>query len=278
MSSRTLSMVGIVISLVGLGVAGPLGAQPSPETVWTLPHGKAEQDLGRRTYRFAVDYHSANARGEILQHDRLIGDYSRGLPDSQVMWKNVTHAVAPGDAVIGEGERVEFMEGLRYRNRLDTTLAPDFFKGFPPTAVMERNLVWDTGMLELFGQRYFDQLDLNRPFRPALNGDVDMPGVGHFTNREIELQWIGQSRRNGQACAIILYQAFFNRLNIDVGDMHMKGRSDYWGEIWVSMATHQIEYGTLHETVVAEMQLPGQATPQLVNVLRIGSFEPVDHD
>jgi len=27
--------------------------------------------------------------------------------------------------------------------------------------------------------------------------------------------------------------------------MNLKGRSDYWGEIWVSLTTKQIEYGTL---------------------------------
>ena len=47
---------------------------------------------------------------------------------------------------------------------LDETMKPDFFKGFPPTAVFERNLVWDTGMLEMFGQEQFEHLKLNAPY------------------------------------------------------------------------------------------------------------------
>lgn len=102
-----------------------------------------------------------------------------------------------------------------------------------------------------------------------------MPGVGTFHNRDVVLQWIGRSERNGQDCAVIQYQAFFNPLDIAMTGLTMKGRSDYWGQIWVSLATKQIEYGTLYESVVADMQLPGQTAPQLVNILRIGTLEPV---
>ena len=58
--------------------------------------------------------------------------------------------------------------------------------------------------------------------------------------------------------------------------MNIKGRSDYWGQIWVSLATKQIQYATLYENVAGEMKLAGQDTPQLLNVFRIGTFEPVN--
>jgi hypothetical protein len=74
---------------------------------------------------------------------------------------------------------------------------------------------------------------------------------------------------------VIRYQAFFNPLDLVIGGFTMKGRSDYWGEIWVSLATKQIEYGTLYESVVADMKLPGQDRPQLINVFRSGVLEPI---
>jgi hypothetical protein len=167
------------------------------------------------------------------------------------------------------------MEGFRYRNDLPSTLNPEFFKGFPPTAVFERNLVWDTGMIEVFGQGYFEHLKLNEPYHLASNHDVNMPDVGTFRNHDIVLEWIGHSQRNGQDCALITYKAFFNPLEIVNGGMTLKGRSDYWGEIWVSLETKQIEYGTIYENVAGEMKLPGQDTTQIINVFRIGSLEPV---
>jgi hypothetical protein len=167
------------------------------------------------------------------------------------------------------------MEGFRYRNDLNSTLKPDFFKGFPTAAVVERNLVWDTGMMEMYGQNYFDHLKLNESYHATSHEDVVMPEVGTFHSRDVVLEWVGRSQRNGQDCALIRYQSFFNPLEIASGGMTLKGRSDYWGEIWVSLATKQIEYSTLYEVVVGEMKLPGENATKVVNVFRTGAFEPV---
>jgi hypothetical protein len=86
--------------------------------------------------------------------------------------------------------------------------------------------------------------------------------------------WNGLTVREWSAA--INYRAFFNPLVIDNGGMNIKGRSDYWGQIWVSLATKQIQYATLYENVAGEMKLAGQDTPQLLNVFRIGTFEPVN--
>ena len=60
------------------------------------------------------------------------------------------------------------------------------------------------------------------------------------------------------------------------GGMTLKGRSDYWGTIWVALRTKQIEYGTLYENVMGEMTLPGQTVPQPLSVMRRGTLEPVN--
>jgi len=241
-----------------------------------LPQGVAVKDNGPRTYRFTVDYNSANTKGEMVYRQRITGEYTRGLAGGEVEWKNVTHAEAVGaTAPFGAAQKRDFMEGFRYHNDIASTMKPDFFKGFPPTAVVERNLVWDTGMIEMFGQNYFEHLKLNEPYHAVTDQDVKMPDVGTFRNHDIVLEWIGRSQRNGQDCALITYQAFFNPLQILNGGMTLKGRSDYWGEIWVSLETKQIEYATLQEVVVGEMKLPGQDTTQVINIFRIGILEPV---
>jgi len=256
--------------------AGDLAGQSSSASSWTLPHGTTPKDNGPRTYRFTLDYNTANTRGEVIYRQRVEGEYTRGLPNGEVAWTNVTVADATGPtASFPPAQKRDFMERFRYRNDIDSTLKPDFFKGFPPTAVVERNLVWDTGMIEKYGQNYFDQLKLNEPYRSTSNDDVAMPGVGTFHSRKVALEWIGRSQRNGEDCALITYQSFFNSLEIANGGMTMQGRSDYWGEIWVSLGTKQIEYATLYEVVVADMKLPGQDATQVVNVFRSGVFEPV---
>jgi len=243
---------------------------------WDLPQGMTVKDNGPRTYRFIVDYNSANTKGELVYRQRIVGEYTRGLEGGEVEWKNVTQAQAVGaTAPFAAAQKRDFMEGFRYHNDVASTMKPDFFKGFPPTAVFERNLVWDTGMIEMFGQNHFEHLKLNEPYHAVTDQDVKMPDVGTFRNHDIVLEWIGRSQRNGQDCALITYQAFFNPLQILNGGMTLKGRSDYWGEIWVSLETKQIEYATLQEVVVGEMKLPGQDTTQVINIFRIGILEPV---
>lgn len=130
-----------------------LHAQSPSAQTWNLPQGTAVKDTGPRTYRFNVDYNMANTKGEVQFRQHLTGEYTRGLADGEVMWRNVSQADAAGpSAPFGAAQRREFMEGFRYRDDLGNTMKPEFFKGFPATAVFERNLVWDTRMLEMFGQ------------------------------------------------------------------------------------------------------------------------------
>jgi len=251
-------------------------SQTSSTDKWSLPQDTAVKDSGQRTYRFTVEYNNANARGEVMSRQRFAGDYTRGLDDGDVMWRNVTQADATGPtAPFGAPQKQEYMEGFRYHNDMSNTMKPDFFKGFPPAAVFERNLVWDTGMIEMFGQNHFAHLKLNEPYHAMTDEDIKMPDLGTFHNHDVVLEWIGNSQRNGQHCALITYKAFFNPVELATGGMTLKGRSDYWGEIWVSLETKQIEYATLQEVVVGEMKLPGQETTMVIDVFRIGAFEPL---
>jgi len=250
-------------------------AQSLPASTWSLPQGTTVKDNGPRTYRLTVDYNTANTKGEIVYRQRVTGEYTRGLASGEAAWKNVTLAnAADATAPFGPAQKRDFMEGFRYHYDPLGSMKPDFFRGFPPTAVVERNLVWDTRMIEMFGQNYFDHLKLNEPYHIISNEDTSMPDVGTFHSRDVVLEWVGRSQRNGQDCALIKYQAFFNPLEIVNGGMTLKGRSDYWGDIWVSLTTKQIEYATLYEVVVGEMRLAGQDTPQVVNIFRIAALEP----
>ncbi len=204
---RLVSAAGCLALWAAAGLPGQfLFGQHAP--AWNLPQGVVVKDNGPRTYRFTVDYDTANSKGEIIRRQRLTGDYTRGLDGGEVIWKNVAQANVNGaTAPFGPAQKRDFMDGFQYKNDLPSTLKPDFFKGFPPTAVFERNLVWDTGMMEMFGQNYFGQLKLNEPFSLGTNEDVNMPGVGTFRNHNVVLEWVGRSERNGQDCALIRYQA-----------------------------------------------------------------------
>jgi len=275
MSFKT-SLTSFLLSAISVFLVHPLLAQSGFADLPDLSHVPAVRDSGPRTYRFTVDYNNASPTGAIVQRQRVTGDYTRGLPNNQVEWHNVGIATVNGPtADFPAPDQRPFMEGFRYVNDPAATMGPDFFKSFPATAFLERNLVWDTGMFEFFGQDFLDKLRLNEPFHTLMDQDMKLPGVGTFHNRDVVLEWIGRSRRNSQDCAVIAYQAYFNPVHIDGAGLNMNVRSDYWGTIWVSLATRQIEYATLNEEVTGQLTLPGQTAPQPMNVLRVGTFEPV---
>lgn len=275
MAFRT-NFLSLILCAGSMLLAQPLRAQSPSSQTWDLPHGTAVKDSGPRVYHFSVIYYSANRTGDVIHRQQVTGDYTRGLPNGDVEWSNVFDAQVDGPAApFPATPKLDFMQGFRYRNDMGATMSPDFFKSFPPSAVMERNLVWDTGMFEAFAENYFDQLKLNVPLHTGQDQEVKMPDVGTFHNRDIVLEYVGRSQRNGQDCALIDYRAFFNPLQIASGGMTLNGRSDYWGEIWVSLATKQIEYATINEEVNGELKLPGQDAAQPLSVFRVGSFEPV---
>jgi hypothetical protein len=280
MLNKMFLVSALIWSASGL-TAQPLLAQPNSVPTpniqtWDLPHGTIVKDTGPRTYRFTVDYDAANVTGEVVHRQRVTGDYTRGLASGRVEWKNVGVAEADGAAApFPAPQKRDFIEGFSYPAQSPDTLKPDFFKSFPATAVLERNLIWDTSMMEGFAQSYFDRLKLNVPLHVLADQDVNMPGVGTFHSRDMVLEWVGRSQRNGQDCALIDYRAFFNPLQISNGGVTIQGRSDFWGEIWVSLATRQIEYATIQEEVFGQLNLPGQNTPQPLSVFRTGRLEPL---
>jgi hypothetical protein len=253
-----------------------LSAAALPAESWTLPAGTTVKDNGPRSYRFTVEYSTGSTKGEVMSRQRLTGEYTRGLPGNEVIWNHATIEEAAGaSGPYGAAKKQDFMEGLRYQNDFATTMKPGFFKDFPPQAVIDRNLIWDAGMIEMFGQTQFEHLQLNTPYSFLMNQTNAMPEVGTFENRNVVLEWVGKSERNGQPCALITYKAYFNSLDVNAGGVRLKGRSNYWGEIWVSLITRQIEYSTLYEDVLGELKLPGQDATQVINVFRAGTFVPI---
>jgi hypothetical protein len=214
-------------------------------------------------------------KGQLTGRQRYSAAYTRGLPGDVVRWSDVTIASANGwSGDFGPGQKQAFMDGFTYpHSDAANMLKPDFFRGFPPMAMQQRNFVWDTHMLEGFVE-HLDHLKPNTPYHVPDAAEVDLAGAGTFRNRDLQLALTGTAKRNGQDCAVIDYRALFNTVEFKTASFALLGRSDYWGQIWVSLATRQIEYATLYEEVLGELTIQGQEKPLTVSVVRVGVFEP----
>ena len=252
---------------------GALGAQPPS---WSLPTKPSVRQLAQRTWRITTLYKTMDLQGGVLGRQRVSALYTRD--GERVRWNAAEMAVAgPGEAAFGAPQPRAFMEGFTYAHGdISNQLKAAFFEGFPREAALERNLIWDTHMFEFFGQDWLDRLRLNEAFQiPVGAGStLDLAGTGTLRQPRIDLTWTGLSKRGGQICAVLDYQVFQCELDLQI-PVKLKGRSRYWGQIWISQETGQVEYGTLFEDVLGEMRLPGQANPLMINVFRTAIFEPL---
>ena len=179
------------------------------------------------------------------------------------------------EAQFTEGTPVEYMENFSYKLS-DDMLKPEAFEIFKENSAYTKNLVWDMFAIETFAWSNWDNLKLNESFSAKeINGKIDLAGQGNFENKDVRLMWTGISKRNGENCATIDYRTFNNPLEVSAEGMDMKGRSHYWGTVWVSLEDKQIEHAVLYEDVILEMILPGQTQKSIINATREISFERI---
>jgi hypothetical protein len=227
-----------------------------------------------RTWRFTCDYFNFDVKGRLMGQQRYSALYTRWLPGDMVRWSDATVANASGWAgTFGPAQKQDFMEGFSYRHADFANMTkPDFFRGFPPMAMQARNLVWDTHMFEGFAEGEFEHLKPNIPYHVPDKGPIPLAGAGTFQQRDLQLILTGSTKRDGVECAVVDYRALFNALDSKTAGFALTGRSEYWGQVWVSLAAKQIEYATLYEEVLGELTLAGQ--PMTISVVRVGVFEP----
>lgn len=228
---------------------------------------------GPMKYRLITEYNILGPQGAAAGSHVVTGDFT--TKGEELEWTSVTVGQSSGHGqAVNSIEHQKFMEGLHYtRADAQKTTTAGFFKNFPASAIDEKNLVWDELMFDSLIRQNLDKLHLNQPFF-ALSGDVPLAGSGTFTNRRIELTWTGIGQRHGEDCLLVHYEALLNTFSINSDPVTVTARSDYMGDIWVSVRTHQIEYGTLLEEVAGTIaNIPGSNGPQPLHVLRLATVE-----
>jgi len=230
--------------------------------------------------RFAVTttHYNGDIFGHFFMKQQVYGEYTRGLEEGKVKWNNVTftQSISPDrSAKFPEATPIDYMEDFSYSPGEDMIKA-EKFKNFGEYGDYTKNLVWDMLAIEGFAWSSFEQLKLNEPYSADyFNGKIDLAGQGYFENKDIQLTWTGISERNDEPCAVIEYRTMNNPLEVKSDAVDMKGRSHYWGTIWVSLEDKQIEHAILFEDVVMEIMFPGATQKQVMNATREITFKRI---
>jgi hypothetical protein len=223
----------------------------------------------QQTYLMTTNYIDFDMFGNFKKETQILGEYTNGLKNEKVKWNNVFISNRNSDEQsFYESRKMNSMEDFSYVPSTKM-LNPESFPAFSSNTTQLQNLVWDMMAFEVFAWEYFDSLKLNVEFvAKSANTEVDLAGSGTFENKDIRLNWNGISKINNEICAIIEYTAMNNPLMIKNDFIDIKGRSHYWGYVYVSLEDKQIEYAMMNEDVIMEIKFPGQENAQSANTIR----------
>lgn len=271
-----MKKIGIVIVAVAVNASCAIGQTDDVKKyLRTLPNISLTEKEPQK-YKITTDYFNGNILGNFINKTRVTGNYTRGFADGTVKWNSVT--IANGSNREGPFETAasqDYMENFTYTPSAKMIEASSF-AAFPPNSFHTKNLVWDMLAIEHFSWNHFDSMKLNKTFRPAnKESEISLAGEGTFQNKDVQLTWIGISEMNNELCALIEYRTLDNPLRVENEQLKIKGRSHYWGTIWVSMMDKQIEHATLYEDVIMDLQFAKQAS-QMMNSTRIITFEKLN--
>lgn len=227
-------------------------------------------------YLMTTDYVDYDLFGNFIKKMRISGECTFGLNDGYLKWNNVKISHSQNlNEPYPEGEKQSSMENFTYKPS-ENILSESFFKNIPQANPYMKNLIWDMTMFETFAWYKWDSLKLNIEFLTKdINSKFKIPGIGTFENKDIRITWTGITKINNKICAIIKYMAMNNPLDMSFQNYTMKGRSHYWGNIYVSLSDKQIEYGELYEDVLMDIKMSGQELGSNVNTVRNISIKKI---
>jgi hypothetical protein len=259
---KTTSLA-IILSTVGL-IIFP-GCMFSQETIKienyleSLPKNLELVEETPQKYLMVIDNRNYDFYGNFGSKNRVTGEYTRGLKNGFVKWNNVRIASSQNlDETFAEGVKQIYMENFSYAAS-EEILNESFFKEIPEADVHIKTIVWNMFTFEIFAWSFWDSLKLNQEYLASeINSVVQIEGLGTIENKDLRFTWTGITNKNGKLCVIIKYIGMNNPLEFDMYNTKIKGSTNYWGNIYVSITDKQIEYGELHEILFMDIKTNGQ--------------------
>ncbi len=242
-----------------------------------LPVGLKTDTLHPKTYRMITDYYDYDLKANFLKKSRVAGDVTCFFENDSIVWNNVWIAESNSYDQAFENRIVQSgLENMKYIQSADV-LGERFFENFPPVDFRVKNLIWDMFCFYVLAYDFWDELILNVDYsNDMLNSAANLGGDGFFQNKEFTVTWIGVTELDNTLCAIIKYSQMNGKVELDIEDVKMQGRSHYWGEIYVSLSDKQIVFATLKEDVITDVLVKESETNFIGYTVRNITLAKVD--
>jgi hypothetical protein len=244
------------------------------DNFFTMNPGTIEMhDSEIQEYDVTLKWHNLDAlSGSKINCNAVKATYITGLEHDYVKWSNVSIAqIHDFNQVSFSGTPLPAFDDFTYIAMDTTFLSEKLYEIIPENQRdLAKWLVSDAVQMHGLALYIFDSLEFNKAFFPKLleNYNVKFENWVTFTSRYQKLIWSGISKHNGEICAIVKFESFYNPVEINTQQMIVNGRSLYYGEMWISLSDKQVEFASMVEDVV--MKMTGAMFPeeQLINLQR----------
>jgi hypothetical protein len=224
-------------------------------------------------YEVSLKWQNLDAiSGAKLNCNAVKAIYTAGLENDSVSWSDVSLAqindFQQKDYI---GTNLPSFNGFKYKINETNFLKEDFYETIPPEQRdLAKWLVSDAIQMQGLTWYVFDSLEFNKSFIPKFlnNYDIKFKEWVTFTSRYQKLIWSGITKYNNEVCAIVKFESLYNPLRIDNSQMSVKGRSLYYGEIWISLSDKQVEYASMVEDVIMKLKSTLFPEEQLIELQR----------
>lgn len=217
--------------------------------------------------------------GDKFNCNAVKATYMVGLENDSIGWKDVNMAqITDFQQENFNGTYLPSFNDFKYKVSETNFLKEDFYKNLPTEQRdLAKWLVSDAIQMQGLAFYVFDSLEFNKEFVPKFmdNNDVEFENWVTFTSRYQKLIWSGITKHNNEVCAIVKFESLYNPLKIENNQMSVKGRSLYYGEMWISLKSKQLEYAVMAEDVIMKLKSTSFPEEQLIDLQREIVFNKV---
>lgn len=258
-STLFLTLTAIVCFCMSVNAQPPYPDKiPAPRSA---PSDKAK-------YRLTFDFTTRDiASGIILSRSIYMGDLmqltaddpAHNLPFQGTLQLQNVSVTEISDRRHNRREWKE-LEGMEFEIEGDNFTQLDFYKGLPHAPLeIVRTFIQDKTAFDIYGKMYLDSLKLNVPFYPSFFQDqnAEFEKSVNFNTLKLSITWLGFSKMNNKDCILISYKSLYSPFNVITDTYFSDGRSCFWGHIWISVDTREVEYGTMNEDIVMNTEYNG---------------------
>jgi hypothetical protein len=233
-----------------------------------------------QSYRVTLKWQNLDAiNGNKFNCNTLKANFTAGLPGDSVRWNNVQMGSAEDfNQKEFDGKELPELNNFTYKGVNMDFLRLDFYKNIPAEHIdIARWLVSDAIQMQGLAWYVFDSLEYRKEFIPKVltNTNIKFQNWVAFSSRYQKLTWNSIAEFNNEICAVIQFESLYNPLEIENPSMKLKGRSLYWGEMWISLKDKQVEYAIMYEDVVFKLKSDNFPQEQLIDLQRVVNFEKV---